>query len=158
MKFKPATESEKVVLGALILEPELFPIVDDILCSPDFHYPVHQEIYQCMAILRLKYGTFDIAMILDNLETDAAYLYELGNECPSTRNIEAHATIIREKSVQKKLMECVVGLKEEKCAHDYEEISLRPYCSENAVKYKCYKCGEFKDLNKRTLADLHERE
>lgn len=145
MKFKPATESEKVVLGALILDPELFSVVQNILCSADFHYPVHKEIYDCMHKLYLKYGTFDIAMILDNLETNAVYLYELSNECASTRNIEAHATIIREKSVQKHLIQCAEALHEKECLHHYEII------------YKCSICGEKKDMN-TSLANLHARE
>lgn len=105
MQIRPAIECEKTLLGALILDSSLLSVIKDKIAPPDFSDGFHQAIYESMLNLALKHKDFDIAMIINDLELedDEAYLFELANNCPSTKNIEAHADIIREKSVQMKL-------------------------------------------------------
>jgi replicative DNA helicase len=99
-----ATESEKMVLGALLLDGPLYNIVKSMLCPMDFSDPARQEIYAAINDLFKKHGCFDMAMLVDEMPAMQELLYQLANECVSTANIEAHACIIREKSVQRQLV------------------------------------------------------
>lgn len=103
LSITPATESEKTVLGALLLDSPLYNIVKNMLCPMDFSDPARQEIYAAINDLFKKHGCFDMAMLVDEMPPMQELLYQLANECVSTANIEAHAIIIREKSVQRQL-------------------------------------------------------
>jgi replicative DNA helicase len=104
INVKPATESEKTILGALFLDPSLFDSVDKILCPADFFDAFHQEIYEAIRDVNKARGTFDIAMVCDHANFIPDYLLMLSVECASTSNIVAHAEIVREKSVQRQLV------------------------------------------------------
>lgn len=106
-----AKESEQTLLGGLLLESELFSHIDKILCCNDFEYPTHQKIFDTMRRVYKKYRNFDVPMIADELPEDRVYLYQLANECCSTKNIVAHAEIIREKAVQRQLAECIYQMR-----------------------------------------------
>lgn len=109
LNIKPALESECAILGALLLDSTLFEKVKYKLCAVDFFYPKHQKIYEAMAILDKAHGTFDIPMLLDELDysniVDADCLYNLANNCCSTKNLLSHADIVLEKSVQRGLLD-----------------------------------------------------
>lgn len=113
LSIDPATESEKTVLGALLLDCSLFNKVKYMLCPMDFSDPARQEIYAAIRDLFAKHGCFDMAMLVDEMSSMAVLLYQLANECCSTANIDAHAAIIREKSVQRQLAAVAKEMKEE---------------------------------------------
>ena len=106
MNIRPALESEKTVLGGLLLVSSMMPEVEAILCPDDFSCCKHHVIFDAMKIVFNKRGTFDVAMISDvtPIELNDEYLYKLANDCCSTANIIAHAKIVREKSVQRALL------------------------------------------------------
>lgn len=106
-RIKPAIESEKTVLGALLIDNTLFVGLNQQLCSDDFYLPFHKELFKSMCYLLSKNKRFDAPMIIDDLKVSKEhqpYLYELESCCISTKNIKAHADIIREKSVQRQLI------------------------------------------------------
>jgi len=114
MNVTPAIESEKMVLGALLLDGPLYNVVKTMLCPMDFSDPERQEIYAAISDLFKKHGCFDMAMLVDEMPSMEELLYKLANECCSTANIEAHASIIREKSVQRTLHACQKDIEEGK--------------------------------------------
>ena len=117
---RPAIESEKAVLGGLLLDPSLCGQITKQLCPLDFDLSFHQEIFESIRELLTKHNRFDIPMIIDDLSISGdhqKYLYELANECASTKNIKAHADIVREKSVQRQLL---------KVAHEIAEEAKNP--------------------------------
>jgi replicative DNA helicase len=102
----PATESEKTILGAMLLDNSSLRAIRDIVMPNDFAYGFHQAIYEAMIRLHGKHKVVDIPMLLDDLQIsgeDAEYIYRLSNDCPSINNVKAHAEIVREKSVQRQL-------------------------------------------------------
>lgn len=109
MHITPATESERTIIGGLLLDPTLYPEIKVKLAPSDFYYEDLQEIYKAMGDLFCKHQCFDIPMIMMILDSkgdwDEEGLYELANNCVSTANIKAHADIVLEKSVQRQLIE-----------------------------------------------------
>lgn len=114
MRYTPAIESEKTVLGGLLLDSGLFWQIKDKLCPEDFFLQFHQTVYQSMIEVYAIRESFDAAMIADHTGININHLVELSNECCSLANLSAHADIIREKSVQRQLIECSNELREEK--------------------------------------------
>lgn len=103
----PPTESEKTLLGALLLDSSCFDTIKDMICEADFFSDAHAKVYGAIREVHAARGTFDIAMVSDHGTINAAYLYSLAQDCCSTANIKSHADIIREKSVQRQLAECI---------------------------------------------------
>jgi replicative DNA helicase len=112
VNIKPATESEKTLLGALLLDSSCFDTVKDMICESDFSSDTHAYVYRTICEVKAARGTFDIAMVSDHGTINADYLCVLANDCCSTANIKAHAEIIREKSVSRKLAECSKEVKD----------------------------------------------
>ena len=186
MYIRPAIESEATLLGGLILESILFVNVKDKLCPADFYTERHQRLFKAMKELHEKHGSFDLPMLSDHIDyedsDDIAHLYDLANNCCSTANLNAHADIIREKSVQRKLLACAREIKEEqKKSMNHQEL-LVSYLEETAAEIKSATIdahylkiilfeisnafvnsvnaleNEEMPLQKCTLADLHQME
>ena len=106
MSNRPAIESEKMIIGALLLESSLYKIIEDKLLPNDFSDENLQNIFGAMRDIYKKRGTFDMAMIADEMQVSKISLLELASECYSISNISAHADIVREKSVHLRLIDC----------------------------------------------------
>lgn len=102
----PAIESEKTLLGGLLLDSSCYLAIKDMLCGNDFSCDSHNKVFEAIRAVFAERGTFDIAMVSDHGGLNSAYLYQLTQDCCSTANLRAHAEIIREKSVQRQLLEC----------------------------------------------------
>lgn len=102
--IKPATESEKTVLGALLIESSNYIVINSMLCGADFSCESHAKVFEAIRELYDQRGTFDMAMVSDHGGIRRTYLETLVQDCVSTANIKAHAEIIREKSVQRQLV------------------------------------------------------
>ncbi len=115
-------ESEKTVIGGLLLDSSQFLKVHEKIAPEDFSREIFGTIFYTMSILHDKRKTFDIAMIVDEMGENKScelknslesLLLNLANECPSVANICAHADIIREKSVQRQLLQVATEIAHE---------------------------------------------
>lgn len=116
-RVMPAVESEKTILGAILLDNGVIRDVVDRLCPKDFDIYFHEEIFEALIRLYKKHGSVDVPMLSNDLKLNAdheGYVYELANCVPSVANVKAHADIVREKSVQRQLLEVVKDMKESK--------------------------------------------
>ena len=124
--IKPAIESEDTVLGGLILDNEYFYDIKNKLSPDDFSSSRNKILFQAMCELYEKHYAFDVPMLIDHINFidsfDFDWLYELLNNCWSTKNLNAHVDIIREKSVQRKLLKIAkeIELKELPLSNDDE--------------------------------------
>lgn len=114
IEIKFAIESEKTLLGGLLLDSYQFVAIKDKLSPDDFYYLPHISIFRTMNELHEKHNNFDIPMICNDHPELETYLLELTDNCCSVANLNSHADIIREKSVQRTLQECAKELKESK--------------------------------------------
>jgi replicative DNA helicase len=107
LKVPPhSVEAEQSVLGGLMLANDAWDRVADLVSEGDFYRPEHRLIFRRMARLVEAGQPLDVVTLADALanadELDQAggiaYLAELAKDTPSTANIRAYATAVRERA------------------------------------------------------------
>ena len=107
-----ATDVERVVLGALMIDKDAFSIISEILRPESFYEPRHQKIFHAIQSLTMEEKPVDIITVTDQLKREgtldeiggAAYVVELSAQVASSANIEYHAKILSQKSLARQLI------------------------------------------------------
>ncbi|MFT4178235.1 MAG: replicative DNA helicase [Thermomonas sp.] len=108
-----SVEAEQAVLGGLMLDPMAFDRVAGQLIDEDFYRRDHQLIYRAIRELVEKRRPCDAVTVgewfdsqgLSEQVAGGAYLVELASSTPSAANIMAYAEIVRDKAIQRKLID-----------------------------------------------------
>ena len=107
-----ALEAERAVLGGILLENDAINIVLERLGTNDFYSDANAKIFESMTTLFQRGQPIDHVTLrqelvgknrLQGIGGDE-YLLSLSNTIPTVANIEAHARIVREKAVVRKLI------------------------------------------------------
>lgn len=106
-------DAEQAILGGLMLDNEAWDKISMLIAATDFYLMENRIIYQALAYLAHRDQPFDVITVLENLKSSDqlsmaggdTYLFELANNTPSITNIHAYAEIVREKSVQRQLIQ-----------------------------------------------------
>lgn len=104
--------AELSVLGGLMIEPDSWHEIADIIAEDDFYKPSHRIIFAAIRELGKKGQPVDMLTVsnylLSHQQMDKiggpAYLAELLEQTPTTVNIKSHATIIKDKSILRSLI------------------------------------------------------
>lgn len=113
-------EAERSVLGALLLDKEVFFKIADILNPEDFYKDAHRYIYESTVDLSNKNEALDILTVSARLEEKGqleqiggrTYLAELTNSVPSTANAVNYARIVHRKSTLRRLLHAANNIME----------------------------------------------
>lgn len=105
-------EAEQAVLGGLMLDNKSWDTIIELLSEVDFYSPQHRTIFKAIAELAAKQYPFDVLTVAEGLKGHQqlneiggeTYLFELAQMIPSTANISAYASIVRERSVMRQLI------------------------------------------------------
>lgn len=107
-------EAEQAVLGGLLLVPEAWAQVADVLTAGDFYRRDHARIWQAIADLAEQRKVADVVtvgeVLAGNDEVDAGYLFDLVSGTGSAANITAYAEIVRDKAGMRKLIDVGTGI------------------------------------------------
>lgn len=107
-------EAEQSVLGSILIDPEAFSDVANVITHEDFYIADHREIYLSMQELFLQNRTIDVVTLIDTLvkrglystnEQGRAYIKIIAEMVPSASNIRDYAKIVREKALLRTLIE-----------------------------------------------------
>lgn len=106
-------ESEKALLGALMLRPDALYATDDSVDPEAFYVEKHRLIYQAMLDLHGRTEPVDMLSVSTRLEEKKqleaiggrAYLTELVNTVPSSSNVKYYAEIVQRKYTLRKLID-----------------------------------------------------
>lgn len=106
-------EAEQAVLGGLMLDPNAFDRVADLLGERDFYRRDHQLIFRAIRELAEKGRPFDAVTLGEWFDSQGlaeqvaggGYLVQLASSTPSAANIRAYAEIVRDKAVMRELIE-----------------------------------------------------
>lgn len=110
--------AEQEVLGGLMLRAEAWPLVSDLLTEADFYRRDHALIWRAIAELAESGKPFDAVTLCDWFDMNGmaeqvgggSYVIELAQTTASAANITAHAEIVRDKSVLRRLIEAGTGM------------------------------------------------
>lgn len=105
-------ESEKAVLGSIMLRPEAIFEVFDIIFADSFYAERHRKIYETMMELQTQGIPIDILSLSNRLQEKnileqtggKAYLVELTESVPSSANVKFYAQIVQKKSLMRNLI------------------------------------------------------
>jgi replicative DNA helicase len=126
LKIPPhSIEAEQSVLGSMLIAPDSWDKVAELVTDEDFYNRSHQIIFRAILRLLSKSQPIDLITVSEDLEErneldDAggfAYLGELARNTPSAANVTAYAQIIRERAVTREL----IGV-----AHEIAEAGYNP--------------------------------
>ena len=113
MKVPPQNlEAEKSVLGSMLIDAEAIGVVVEIVDEACFYEEPHRMIFAAMIDLYNNHKNVDLITLSDKLRGDGTlervggvtYLSMLIDLVPSSANVEYYAQIVKEKSVQRKLI------------------------------------------------------
>src|SRR5690606_20847425 len=105
-------DAERAVLGGILLENEAVNTVLEIREAPDFYSEANGKIYEAMLELVRRSQPVDLVTLRSELVSTGKlaavggdeYLLALTNTIPTVANIEAHAQIIHEKAIVRRLI------------------------------------------------------
>lgn len=106
-------ESEKAVLGSIMLRKEAMHEVEDIITPDSFYVEKHKKIFQAMLDLSVKNEPIDMLSLSTKLSEQKlldqvggnVYLAEVVNVVPSSTNVKHYADIVQKKYVLRSLIE-----------------------------------------------------
>ena len=107
-----ATEVEKAVLGALMIDKDAFLIISELLRPESFYDPRHHKIYDAIRQLSMNEKPIDVLTVTDQLSHNGdldkiggpGYIAELSTMVATSANIEFHASIVAEKYLSRQLI------------------------------------------------------
>ena len=113
-----SVEAEQAVLGGVLMRPQLMHAIVDQLAAEDFYVPTHATIYGAFLELYRKSAPIDLLSTAEMLKSrnaleeagGAVYLGDLAQAVVSGANAEYYATIVRDKALQRGLIEACSGI------------------------------------------------
>jgi replicative DNA helicase len=150
LKIPPhSMEAEQSVLGSMLIAPDSWDKVAEIVVEEDFYNRSHRTIFR--SILRLLAANLpvDIITVSEELETHDeleeaggfTYLGEVAQNTPSAANVVAYAEIIKERAITREL----IGV-----AHTIADIGYNPEGRDSSEMLDLAESKVFEIAEKRT--------
>ena len=126
LKIPPhSIEAEQSVLGSMLIAPESWDKVAEVIVAEDFYNRAHQTIFAAILDILKHNQPVDLITTSEQLEKNNlldeiggfAYLAELAKNTPSAANVVAYAQIIKERAITREL----IGV-----AHNIAEVGFNP--------------------------------
>ena len=112
MKHIPphSIEAEAALLSSLIIDPEQFYSVSDLVTAEFFYATKHREIYRAIAALHAAGEPVDLVTLSEQVlkqgcEPMSSYISEVAAAMPTAELAEHYAGIVREKHARRKAIE-----------------------------------------------------
>ena len=98
--------AEQSLLGAVLVDPESFNLIADMLSSNDFYLEEHRQIFMAMHELFLTSSQIDVVTLIDMLVQKGVYTKSGGEQylrtilevVPNALNIKDYARIVKDKT------------------------------------------------------------
>lgn len=105
-------EAEQSVIGSMLIDKEVIPVVMEILKPEDFYRPDHKAIYDVIIELFDKAQPIDLITVSERLKLHGKleliggleYLSNIATAVPTTANVKNYSKIVEEKSLLRKLI------------------------------------------------------
>ena len=127
-----ASEVEKAVLGALMIDKDAFGEVCDQLVPESFYEPRNQIVYDAIRSLSMEDCPIDVLTVIDKLKKmgkldevgGPGYIADLSSRVATSANIEYHTNIVAEKYLARQMIQYVnvVGKKVYDESYDIKDV------------------------------------
>jgi replicative DNA helicase len=132
-------ELEQEILGAVLVNDNVFDVIESKLSASDFFEPLHSEIFDAIAKVRASHGVVTPALIIASIGSDAnqvivegmtrrQYVARLAAEASLPRNATAYARQIREFADRRKMLAMVetisAGIQSNQPAADIAGVAI----------------------------------
>jgi replicative DNA helicase len=150
LKIPPhSIEAEQSVLGSMMIAPDSWDKVAEIVVESDFYNRSHRTIFGAIIKLLSNNQSVDTVTVKDNLAQNGlleeaggfSYLIELAKNTPSAANVTAYANVIRERAIVREL----IGV-----AHDIADVGYNPEGRDSAEILDLAESKVFEIAEKRT--------
>lgn len=126
-----ATDIERAVIGALMIDKDAFSIVSEVIRPETFYEPRNQKIYQAIQNLNMTERPVDIMTVTEELKRNGtfdevgglAYLMEISDRVASSANVEYHAHVLAQKFLARQLIQFASRV-EEKAFDETVDVDL----------------------------------
>jgi replicative DNA helicase len=106
-------ESERALLGALLLKPEVIHDISDTVKSDSFYAEKHRMIFEAMRELTERSEPIDIISLSERLNANGtleriggrAYIAELAGSAPAPGNYAHYADLVSRKHIMRSLID-----------------------------------------------------
>lgn len=123
-------DSEKAVLGSIMLRPGALHEINDIIGVDSFYVSKNADIYKVMLELSGKGEPIDIISLSHKLEEKGLlesvggsnYLSELTNAVPASTNIKHYAEIVNKKHILRKIIDAGADISELGFREEVEDV------------------------------------
>lgn len=107
-----SVETEKALLGSILIDPDAYIQVEGMLHSSDFYRDAHRVVYETIEYLVNHQQAADYITICEELEKrnkldevgGASYLSSLINYVPTSNNVESYAQVIEDTSIRRRIL------------------------------------------------------
>lgn len=153
LKIPPhSMEAEQSVLGSMLIAPDSWDKVAEIVIEEDFYNRSHRTIYRGIIRLLQASKPVDIITVSEELESydeleeagGFTYLGELAQNTPSAGNVVAYAEIIKERAITRELISV---------AHNIADVGYNPEGRDSSEILDLAETQVFEIAEKRTGAN-----
>ncbi len=112
--------AEQSLLGSILIDPQSLNDVVEIITADDFYLTEHTQIFTAMRELFLVNKEIDVVTLIDTLVTKGIYdksggedyIRTLYQAVPNSLNVKDYATIVKQKSLLRKLIDACSDISE----------------------------------------------
>lgn len=113
LKQPPSSdEAEEAVIGALLIDNNVWDSIDEIITGSDFYRQAYRSIFNAISSLAAKFEPFDYITVCDVLKQNNEleviggenYLIDIVERTLSSANVVVYAKLVRDKSVLRQLI------------------------------------------------------
>ncbi len=166
-----ATEAERTVLGALLLDPEAIIKVSDLLVPDDFYDPTYRMIFATIMDLYQRHEPIDFVTVSSRLSDNkriqdiggSAFLADLATGVPTSSHIYQYGQIVKTKAVHRRIIEAgqkitALGYEVEKPVTELlDEVEKSIFAISNTfLKDKFIHIREILGARYEKFAEMHE--
>ena len=121
-KMPYSLNAEQSVLGSIIIDPECFDDIAQIVKVDDFYLEIHREIYSAMLDFKYHSKPMDVVTLVNSLvsngvyEDEAAarsYIRLLVDVIPTSANAKDYAKIVFDKSILRRLIDAADSIQKD---------------------------------------------
>jgi len=113
-------ESERAVLGGLLLDPHLIPDISELLKTEDFYQEGHRTLYQLMLDMSGRNEPVELLSVLDAVRRKGmtedvggiAYVSSLSDNVPATENLRYYAGLVASRALERRLLDVAAEVSE----------------------------------------------